>query len=329
MVLRTEVFATKSQEKFQKTITRLEWARKLQEATTAVRQLEFSLTQLELQINEHLEAFQTLVTGRIPPRLIEFNTLQDILKNVTLSLPEGYELVMGTQFNNIPWYVKHVRAAFLADLYNFLLVMYFPLTIVDRKYELFRAIAFPSRILNRTYASYKFDTEYIAISTLRQTYISLRDREMGKCEEEMVMVCPADKAVKDTRTETCALNLFFQRRSVRVCHRVITAKQPPAMLERHSTLVLYYTSEPQNAHFRCRGSKGGWTTNNLLLNGAGTLSGAQSCHITWGDLQLYAETRGNSQFEVPGHQIIVPLQLTVTSGSELEALKKISETKSR
>jgi len=55
-------------------------AMKLQEATTAVRQLEISLTQLELQINELLEAFQTLVTGKIPPRLIQFNALKDILK---------------------------------------------------------------------------------------------------------------------------------------------------------------------------------------------------------------------------------------------------------
>jgi len=300
---------------------------KLQEATTAVRQLEFSLTQLQLQINELLEAFQTLATGKIPPSLIEFDTLQDILKNVTLSLPEGYELVMGTQFNNMPWYFKHVQAALMADLYNFVLVMYFPLITVDRKYVMFHAIAFPSRILNNTYASCKLDGANIAISTLRRTYLLLNDTEMGKCVGETIVVCPADKAVKDTRTASCALSLFFQRRNVReVCHRVITAKQPPAMLEPHGPLVLYYAPEPQIAHFRCHGTNGGWTTHNMLLDGAGTLSGGQSCHIIWGELQLYAEVRGNSQFEVPGPQIRIPPQLTVTSDSELEFLKKISET---
>jgi hypothetical protein len=112
-------FAKKSQENFQKTATRLEWAVKLQEATTAVRQLQFALTQLELQVNQLLGAFQTLVKGRIPPRLIAFNNLHDMLKNVSLSLPEGYDLVMGTQYNNMPWYIKHVRAALLADLQSF------------------------------------------------------------------------------------------------------------------------------------------------------------------------------------------------------------------
>ena len=191
-------FAIKSQEKFQKTVTRLEWVVKLREATTAVRQLEFSLTQLELQVNELLEAFQMLATGRILPRIIAFSNLQDILKNVTLSLPEGYELVMGTQYNHMPWYIKHVRAALLTELHNFLLVMYFPLTMVDRKYELYRVLAFPSRILNKTYASYELDTEYLAVSTLQQIYTSLSDRELGQCKGETVMVCPADKAVKST-----------------------------------------------------------------------------------------------------------------------------------
>jgi len=65
-------FATKSQGKFQKTVTRLQRAMKLQEATTAVRQLEFSLAQLELLVNKLFESFQTLVTGKIPPHLIQF-----------------------------------------------------------------------------------------------------------------------------------------------------------------------------------------------------------------------------------------------------------------
>ena len=118
------------------------------------------------------------MTGKIPPRLIQFNVLQDILNNVTLNLPQGYELIMDTQFNNMPWYVKHVKAVLLADLYSYMLVLYFPLTMVDRKYELLKVIAFPSRILNTTYVRFDLDTEYFVISTLRQFYISQNEREM-------------------------------------------------------------------------------------------------------------------------------------------------------
>jgi hypothetical protein len=167
---------------------------------------------------------------------------------------------------------------------------------------------------------------YVAVSMLQQTYISLSDKELGQCEGEWVRICPADKAVKSTRTDSCALGLFFQRRNVReVCRRIITVESPTLMLERQGTLFLYYTAEPQGTHFRCREAEG-WTSVNLMLEGAGTLEGSQSCHITSGELQLYAEIRGSSQFEVPTPHIIIPSQIAVTSDSELGALRNVLDT---
>ena len=64
-------FALKSQETFQKAVSRLEWSIKLQEAPNAVRQLEFTLTQLELQVDKILDAFYTLVTGKLSPNLLQ------------------------------------------------------------------------------------------------------------------------------------------------------------------------------------------------------------------------------------------------------------------
>ena len=149
MILRD--FALKSQEKFQKTVTRLEWSIKLQEATNAVRQLEFTLTQLELQVNKILDAFFALVTGRLPPNLLQPDALHNVLTNVTLNLPEGLNLIVGSRYADLPWYYQNVQAALLADVDGFLLVMNFPLTSVDRNYEIYEVIAFPFKIANTTY----------------------------------------------------------------------------------------------------------------------------------------------------------------------------------
>ena len=100
-------------------MSRLEWTVKLQGATNAVRHLEFTLIQLEFQIDKILEALHTLVTGRVPPNLLTPDILHDILTTVTLSLPEGYELLMGAQYSNLPWYYKYAKAALLADLNRF------------------------------------------------------------------------------------------------------------------------------------------------------------------------------------------------------------------
>jgi len=112
-------------EKFQKTVSWLEWGIKLQEATNAVRHLEFILTQLEFQIDKFLEAFHTLVTGKLPPNLLTPDVLHNILTNVTLSLPEGFELIVGSQYADLPWYYQNVKAALLADVNSFLLVISF------------------------------------------------------------------------------------------------------------------------------------------------------------------------------------------------------------
>ena len=56
------------------------------------------------------------------------------------------------------------------------------------------------------------------------------------------------------------------------------------------------------------------------------MQGVQSCHVTLGDLQLYAEIRGSSQFEAPTALMIVTPQLPVTSDIELRALKNFLNT---
>ena len=84
----------------------------MQEATNAVRHLEFTLTQLEFQTDKILEAFHTLVTGKLPPNLLSPDVLHNILTNVTLSLPEGSNLIVGSQFADLPWYYQNVKAAY-------------------------------------------------------------------------------------------------------------------------------------------------------------------------------------------------------------------------
>ena len=81
----------------------------MQEATNAVIHLEFTLTQLEYQSDKILETFYTLVTAKLPPNLLPPDVLHNILTNVTLSLPEGTNLIVGSQFADLPWYYQNVK----------------------------------------------------------------------------------------------------------------------------------------------------------------------------------------------------------------------------
>lgn len=53
-------------------------------------QLEFTLMQLIQQVNDLSDAIQLAIQGTLSIKLINPMTLQGILRNVTLQLPEGY-----------------------------------------------------------------------------------------------------------------------------------------------------------------------------------------------------------------------------------------------
>jgi len=90
-----------------------------------------------------------------------------------LSLPEGLNLIVGLRYADLPWYYQYVKAALLADGNGFLLLINFPLTAVDRNYEIYKVIAFPSKIANNTYWRYRLDGGYLVINNLRQTYLAM------------------------------------------------------------------------------------------------------------------------------------------------------------
>jgi hypothetical protein len=69
-----------------------------------IKQMELCLIQLTQQIGDSFDDAQYAMFGKLPVKLISPITLQNILRNVTLTLPEGYELVVGANFENIHLY---------------------------------------------------------------------------------------------------------------------------------------------------------------------------------------------------------------------------------
>jgi len=74
------------------------------ELHTVIRQLEFTLFQLVQQIDVLFNIIQSAIHGRLFIKLVNPTVLQSILRNVTLRLPEGYELIAGNNIENIHLY---------------------------------------------------------------------------------------------------------------------------------------------------------------------------------------------------------------------------------
>ena len=84
-------------------------------------------------------------------------------------------------------------------------------------------IAFPFKIANNTYLRYNLDSGYLAINILHQTYLAMRENIFEQCQRQSVKNCPANEAVKDTKSKSCALSLFLQKQDVReTCQRIVS-----------------------------------------------------------------------------------------------------------
>jgi predicted transcriptional regulator len=124
-------FAESTRNTFQEVSSKFDLASKLSESAAEIRKLEFALSCLETYIDEYMVAIQTVITGKIPVN-INPSILQNILKNISLNLPEGYELIMGSNPYDTESYYEFVHAAMVTNPQGFMLILSIPIKHVYR-----------------------------------------------------------------------------------------------------------------------------------------------------------------------------------------------------
>jgi hypothetical protein len=197
--------------------------------------------------------------------------------------------------------------------------------MTNKGYEIFKAETFPKRILNNTFVNYQLKEHYLAISNPHFTYLVLTEVDMNACVGDKVRYCPANKAVSDSRTDSCLIQLFLRNPEARTtCTRTITGTPPRPRMERRNTAVLYFFPEVTSVFIKCQ-HNGIWTSETMELEGAGFLQDARLCHITAGNLRLFADATGQTNLESDPPLIILPAATTLTVEHELQTLHNLSE----
>jgi len=120
-----------SHEKFQQVARDILWLNITlfgqSELHIVIRQLEFTLFQLVQQIDDLFNIIQCAMHGRLSIKLVNLTVLQSILRNVTLRLPEGYELIAGTNIENIHLYYDVTAVSIVANTHCINLLLHIPL----------------------------------------------------------------------------------------------------------------------------------------------------------------------------------------------------------
>jgi len=136
---------------------------------TVIRELEFALIQLTHQVNELQMAVEHSLSGKLPMTILSPNILHSILRNISLCLPENYELIAGTKFENIYLYYQLIKVTTVGNAHGIKLILEVPLKTENQSFTLFRIITLPTPVL-MTPSLYELEYEYFGLSHREITF---------------------------------------------------------------------------------------------------------------------------------------------------------------
>ena len=123
----------------------------------AIRPLDFALLRLIEQIDELFEVVQCMIQGKLPVKLINPTALHNILRNVSLQLPDGYELLLGTRMDNIYSYYNLISVTLVGDIHCVKIILNIPLKTVNRQFVLYQVIVLRTRISGDKFVMYSIE----------------------------------------------------------------------------------------------------------------------------------------------------------------------------
>jgi len=184
---------------------------------TAVRELEFTLLHLMQRVDELFAAIQHAIQGILSVNLINPTTLHNILRNVSLHLPEGYELITGTRAENIHLHYNLITVTVLGNVHSVKIVIHVPLKTVDRHFTIYKLFVFSTRISDNKFVKYSTEFPYFGLSDNQHDFILLTEADLSHCKINGITVCPAEVAIYNSQTLNCESSLFFRLLLTNTC----------------------------------------------------------------------------------------------------------------
>jgi hypothetical protein len=287
---------------------------------TTIRQLEFTVLRITQQLDELINAVQHATSGKLP-MTIDPVTLNSILKNISLRLQDGYELVAGTKFENIHLHYDCIRTAIIGDPYHIKIILSVPLKTVNRHFMLYKILALPTRISNSMFIQNLPDFLYFGIDHIQRNYILLTDVEFSYCTRCSFTICPANKAIYSTQMITCGTSLFFQKtNSLQSCSRRLLLHHKTPLLQRYDTALIYHFPENQQVVLRCW-ENGTWISTAKKLEGNGLIYNSSKCLLTADASQALPQMMGNTETTLDATKLYVPDRTTIVTNHELRTLE--------
>jgi hypothetical protein len=158
---------------------------------SSIRRLEFTLLQILQQFTDLLDAVQLAIQGTLSIKLINPVVLQNILRNVTLHLPQGYELIAGISIQDIHSYYDLATVSVIANVHCINIVLRIPLKSANRYFALFKIVTLPTYITSDQFAQYRINYAHFGLQHSQLGCILLSEASCNRCKKpELLYVQP-------------------------------------------------------------------------------------------------------------------------------------------
>jgi len=268
----------KSNAKFQESFRDITWLndtlRHHSEMHVQVRQLEYSLMMSVQQIGELFSSVQYALLWKLPVNLVTPVTLHRILTDVSLNLPENYELVAGTKIQDVHTYYELVKVALVGNAHGVQLIIRVPLKTAVQSFSLFKIVAFPMRLSHDSVLRYQLEYSYFGLAVDQRDFALLTEADLQRCTTSSVTICLAEVPLYHAQLLTCE----GSAQSYQLCRKNVLHHYHTPTLLYHGSKWAYHFPDPRQVNLRCPQDHG-WSTCTVTLVGSGLIHNASTCHI--------------------------------------------------
>jgi len=278
---------------------------------------EFSLLHLTQQLDYLFDAVQYAIHGKLPIKLVKPTPLQNILRNVTLHLPEGYGLILGTRTENVHIYYELAKVSLVANARSIKLIVSVPLKTTNPYFDLYRTVILPQPIASNKHVRYFFDYTYFGIQHSKCDYLLFTESDYNRCYRGSVTICPSNVPIFSAQTKSCEMSLYFQTAAIyHLCHRQLIYDHQAPIFQSFGTVWVYYFSTPHSVSLQCP-NVSGQTSYNELLFGVGLLHNTANCYISSNEIQVFPELHAESQVKLEPSRLYLPARMPVVTKAKI------------
>jgi hypothetical protein len=197
------------------------------------------------------------IQGKLTIKLVSPTFLQNILGNVTLHLPHGYELIAGTKPEDIHQYYKLNKASVVYNIQYTELIVSVPMKTAIIHFTLFKILTLPDQVSSEKSVQYSDDYHYLGFQSSQRDYILFTDTDYRHCSNGSITLCPANTPIYSGHLFTCESSLYFQTANKhQLCQINLLVNHPTPIIQRHQTLWIYKFTVPRQVTINCHGVNG-------------------------------------------------------------------------